>query len=641
MSSFNDRLRGSQTSSRNRPHGNLAALKVAVVVLFALLTIRLVDMQIVQGEDYARRSRENHITATNILPPRGLIKDRNGVVLVHNVGVYTATVVPEFLPEDDADRYQLYLRLEALVGVPALEVQARVAETEKERRGHLELPVKKYLSREQALMLEEASTEMPGVTLTITPGRDYVAGASFSHILGFIGPQTPEERSELRKKGYAINEPIGKDGIEAWYEDELRGEIGVSANERDAQGRLIEALKTRDAVPGNSLTLSIDTGLQEYVTELLQDTMITPDGAARTAAAVVMSPRTGQVYALVSIPTFDNNLFSQPDAREDDYRALIDDSRKPLLNRALTAEAPGSTFKLVTASAGLEIGNITTASGRNVLSTVLEIKGENGIIYPLYDWRAHGYVNFYDAVAVSSNHFFYMASCGIPQEGIRGLGKNSEESAVVLGHYSRGFGFGQPTGIDLYGESDGIIPSPDWKRRLYAGPQFNENDRDWFYADTCFMGIGQGDVSATPLQIARMTAAVANGGKLLTPSIVQSIEAPGGSIVRRTEPEWKTVPINPKYLAEVRQGMLQSVTSGAGARAAVPGLMIGGKTGKAEFGPILANGKRNQHAWFTGFAPFDDPEVVVTVYFDLGVGGEKAAPVAARIFDYFMEHVQP
>ncbi|MBI5948203.1 MAG: penicillin-binding protein 2 [Chloroflexi bacterium] len=640
MSMLGEGFRGTPGTSRNRPHGNLTALKLAVILLFSILVARLGYMQIINGDAYAQRSRENHITATNILPPRGLIVDRNGQPLVNNVGIYSATIVPELLPEGEAVRYAIYQRLEQLLGVPALEIRQRVLDAEAERRAHLELPIKKYLTKAQALQLEEVSTDMPGVSLTITPGREYIAGSAFSHILGFVGAQTPEERPALKKQGYAINEPVGKDGIEAWYEDELRGDIGLSATERDAQGHLIQALKTKDPVAGNSLTLAIDAGLQEFVAQLLEDSLESAGTIATTAAAVVMSPKTGQVYALVSLPTFDNNLFARPDERGQEYQSLLDDPRKPFLNRALTAEAPGSTFKLVTASAGLQNGNLTTSSNRTVTSTILEIKGENGVIYPFTDWRAHGYVDFYTAIAWSSNHFFYQASCGIPQEGIRGMGKNSEESAAVLAHYARGFGFGQGTGIDLFGEGDGIVPTPDWKRRLYAGPQFNENDRDWFYADTCFMGIGQGDVTATPIQVARMTAAVANGGKLLTPRIVKDVVSPDGT-VKELKPEWKQVPVDAKNLAEVRKGMLLSVNDGAGQRAYIPGLGIAGKTGTAEFGPVLANGKQAQHAWFTGFAPYDDPEVVVTVYFDLGVGGDKAAPVAARIFQYFAENVTP
>lgn len=637
MSVFGDELRPSSTPSRMRPHGNLLVLRLAVLLLFGVLVVRLVDMQIVKGDEYARRSRNNHIVATNILPARGLIYARGGEPLVENAGVYAATLIPEFLPDEPDARYRIYVWLEDTLGVPALDSQTRVAEAEKNSRPGQAIVMKSHLSREEALMLEEASTDMPGLSLRIVPGRNYIGGDAFAHVLGYIGPQTAEEARLLRDEGYAFNEPVGKAGIESRYESALRGEIGFSANEQDAYGNLLNVLMTRESTPGNSLRLSIDLDLQQYVAELLEDSL----GDANTAAAVVMSPRTGEVYALVSVPTYDNNLFGDLERRQEEYEALAtDDKRHPLLNQALTESAPGSTFKLVTAAAALEEGNITPATGLNVTSTVLEFKGENGVIYPLYDWRAHGYINLVDAIAWSSNHYFYMASCGI-QNGGKGLGRNTEESAVILGYYARAFGLGQKTGIDLdAGEMSGIIPSPEYKRRVHSGPEFNPEDREWYYADTCFMGIGQQDVTATPLQIARMTAAIANGGRLLTPHVVSEILGPNGAVLRAMQPEYTDVAVDPAHLEVIRRGMRSSVAAGAGAKAAQPGLDIAGKTGTAEFGPEKADGKREQHAWFTGFAPYTDPEVVVTVYFDLGVGGDKAAPVAGQIFRYFEDHVK-
>jgi penicillin-binding protein 2 len=631
------------TPSRNRPHSNLGVLRLAVFALFGILIGQLAYMQLWNGDEYARRSRDNHIIEKNTLPTRGLIYDRNGEPLVQNVGVYTATILPELLPESPDERYRLYLQLERLVGVPALEVQAKVKQAEDDKRGYIEIPVQKYLTKAQALRLGEASTDMPGVSLSVKPGRNYPAGPEFSHLLGYIGDQTQEEHDVLREDGYALNEPVGKDGIESRYEKDLRGTLGVIAAEQDALGHLIEALKTTDPIPGNGVRLAIDAGLQRYVAELLQDSMAGDqvNGDATTAAAVVMSPRTGEVYAIVSIPAYDNNIFNEPDKRGDEYDALLQDTRHPFLNQALWASAPGSVFKLVTAAAALETGRITPETGRDVTSKELDVKGENGQLYPLYDWRIHGYVNLYSAISWSSNIYFYQASCGILGEN-KGLGKDAESSAVILGYYARALGFGSPTGIDIGGEADGgIIPDPAWKARVHAPD--NPEDREWYYADTCFMGIGQGDVLATPLQVARMTAAVANGGKLLTPHVAKEIVSPDGKVIRAITPVAKQVPVSAANFAAIREGMHQSVgygsPGGAGARAQVPGLDIAGKTGTAEF--FKADGSKAQHAWFTGFMPFNDPEVVVTVYFDLGVGGDKAAPIAGKILKYFNDNVKP
>ena len=619
--------------SRNRPHGNIAVLRVAVVVLFGILAIRLVDMQIIHGSEFAQRAEENRILIDPVLPARGLVYDRNGEPLVENTGVFAAVVTPSFLPDDDLDRYRLFLYLEDLLAVPALEIQDAVDGAVEAGRADTPLVVARNLDRERALMLDQAAVDLPGVELSVEPGRRYPAGNEFAHILGYIGQQTPEEWAILQDEGYAFNELVGKTGVEAEYETWLRGLPGAATTEVNAQGDPIEVLERDEPEPGQSLGLAIDADLQRFVTNLMEQTM----GDARVAAAVVMSPISGEVYSLVSLPSYDNNIFSAVNQRQEEYRQLLADPRKPLLNQALSPTAPGSTFKLITAAAGLEVGNITPETGLDVSSDTLEFIGEDGQIYYFYDWAVHGYVNLYSGIARSSNLYFNMVACGIPYGS--GLGKDIEQSAVTLGYYARSFGLGKVTGVDLVtGEAPGTVPSPEWKRRTRAGDQFNPEDREWYLADTCFMGIGQGDVTATPLQIALMTSAVANGGYLLEPHVVNAILDADGEVVREIEPEWERVPVSEENLAHVRRGMEESVTYGAANRAANSITCVAGKTGTAEF---VEDGVTKEHAWFTGYAPCHDPQVVVTVYFDLGVGGNKAAPVGGRIIDYFMANVTP
>lgn len=637
------------TPSRNRPHGNLNVLRFAVVALFAILAAQLVNMQIIKGSEYARRSELNRITQKDILPVRGIIYDRNGTALVENVGVYTAVVTPLFLPDrnkpgGDEARYRIYQRVEEITGTPALQIAAKVREAEDAKREYLEISVAKYLTKEQALRLDEASTDMPGVTLAIKPGRNYPAGAAFSQILGYVGDQTAAERPRLQAQGYELNEPVGRSGVESYYESVLRGIKGYTQAEQDAQGQLLRALATKNPQPGNNLVLSIDAGLQTYVEQLLKDTM----AESRTAAAVVMNPKTGEIYALVSLPTYDNNWFNQPDLYVAELNKLYnppDPEVKPLLNQALLPQAPGSTFKLVTASAALQEGNITPNTFIDVPSKVLEFKGENGQIYEFLDWREHGGLTLREGIAVSSNIYMYGASCGIPKYGIKGLGKDAETSASVLAYYARSFGLGAPLGLDIGGEFAGTVPDPQWKRQTFSGPQYTSADRQWFYADTCFMGIGQYSLTASPLQIAAMTSAVANGGTLVTPRVLKEVRTPDGQLVKTAEPKGKKVPVDPANLAVVREGMRLCVVmqgaieNGACARANLPGLEIAGKTGTAEFKD--KNGNTQQHAWFTGFAPYSDPNVVVTVYYETGWGGDKAAPVGAQIIKYFQENVKP
>jgi penicillin-binding protein 2 len=620
----------------------VAVLRGLILLLFAIITVRLVEMQLVRGEEFAERARENHIVRQNILPTRGLIVDRNGEPLVRNVGVYSATILPEMLPESPEARYRIYLRLQELIGVSPLMVQTRVEEAVAAGRDFIAIRIATNLPREAALALEEAAVDLPGVSLEVTPGREYVAGPEFSHILGYIGPQTAEEARVLRPRGYQLNEPVGKTGIEAWYESELRGRIGYTAAEQNARGRLINLLGRQDPVPGKTVRLNIDAGLQEFVAALLKRSM--PDngagwGDATQAAAVVLNPKTGQVYALVTIPTYDNNIYADAERRAAELERIQNDTVTfTLLNKALNPAAPGSTFKLVTAVAALAEGTVTPATSFQI-GCSLDIRGENDIIYNYPDWRCHNMrMDVRAAISWSSNIFFFLAAGGDLEER-RGLGRNVETSGAVLATWARKFGFGRPTGIDLFGESPGRVPDPQWKRRTKVGAGFGPWENEWFLGDTYNAAIGQGDVLATPLQVARMTAAIANGGTLPVPHVAGAIIGHEGEVVRTIAPAGEKIDVDPRWLQVVREGMLASVADGAGTLAASSRTTVAGKTGTAEF--FKPDGTKSQHAWFTGFAPFNNPEVVVVVYFDIGSGGGKAAPVAGQIFDYFMEHVRP
>ncbi len=630
--------------AQSRPHGHLGVLKIVVLVAFGLLTLRLANMQIVHGAEYRERAANNHIQSEQILPARGLIYDRNGQPLVENVGVYTATLIPDFLPNattaDDwqDQRWAIYGHLENMLGVSALAIDTQVRAAEADDISNRAITVKTNLSQDEALMLSEAEVDMPGVTLTISPGRNYTGGNAFSAILGYIGPQTAEEWDRYQHEGYEFNQPVGKTGVELRYEKDLRGSAGVSANEVDAYGNLVNVLGTDPPTPGNSLRLSIDADLQNYVADLLAKAMASPAYRATKAAAVVMDVNTGEVLSMVSIPDWDNNIFGDLRERSDEYLALLDDPRKPLLNQAINPAAPGSTFKLITSAAALQEGNATVNTTRDIESVVKEFVGENGVVYAYYDWRPHGFIGFYDAIAWSSNLFMFQISCGFADEGIKGLGDDIYDSARLLAFYARSFGLGRETGIDIPGESAGIIPTPEWKRESRSDLSiFNPEDQDWYHADTCFTAVGQGDDLATPLQIAVMTSAVANGGKVLTPHVVNAILSPEGEVVREIPTQYDQVPVSEENLAAVRIGMHKSVQYGAGVLASSNQIDIAGKTGTSEF--VLPDGTVDEHAWFTGFYPYDDPQVAVTVYFDLGIGGNDAAPIAKRILEYYDEHV--
>ena len=646
MSILDQGFRAPGGTSRNRPHGNLAVLRLAVLGMFLILGIRLGWMQIVDGSSYAQRSEENHIIQRNVLPTRGLITDRNGEALVQNVGVYSASILPEALPNENQyddwkeRRYKLYLKLEDLVGVSALEIQTRVEDAEDAGKDYIAIKVADNLTKAQALALEEVSVDMPGISLAVTPGRLYAAGEEFSHILGYIGPQFAEDAARLDGLGYQFNEPIGKDGLESRYEADLRGVVGYSAVEQDAFGKQITALQSKDPVPGNSLKLAIDAEFQRFIGELLVDSLPASEwGFARAAAAVVMNPNTGEIYAINSVPTYDNNIWSESKIRGAELTALQnDDATYALLNKALSAAAPGSTFKLITAAAGLEEGSITPATSHYIGKELL-LKGENDVEYVLPDWKPHNMtMNIVSAIAWSSNIFMALTAGG-DLTSTRGLGKDIESSGAILATWARRFGLAKETGIDIGGESAGRMPDPNWKKRTKVGEGFNEGENQWFIGDTHNSAIGQGDVLASPLQIARMTAVFANGGHLVTPHLVNEVISPSGQTLRNIEPELERVDISETTLETVRQGMLGSVQYGAGVLAQIPNATVAGKTGTAEFYDPVSR-TETQHAWFTGFAPYENPEVVVTVYFDIGVGGTHAAPVAGKILKYYFENVK-
>ncbi len=643
-------LRGLTGRLRNRPRGNLNVLSIAVFGLFALLTARLAYMQIVKGPSYSERSRDNHLVRTDVVPPRGLIYDRNGVQLVQNVPSYSAQIVPDLLPAKSATpgaddpRYKIYQELEQVTGTPALAIQQQVKQQEGSGKGGQAITVASHLTQDQAQTLDEVTNSMPGVTLVITPARDYTGGTDFSNILGYIGAQSAENAAQYAKLGYSLFEPVGVAGLEQVYQQDLRGTPGFTLDEQDAQGTLIQQVENVAPKPGDSLKLAIDKGLQDYVAQILQQYMSYGSNnafaseTARTAAAVVMNPNDGEIYAMVSIPGYDDNIFNDPVKNASEITSMLQDKQhSPLTDHAIAAAAPGSTFKMITAAAGLQNGTVTPQTSRYIPSTRLDIKGDDGKTYTLIDWETHGTIDLYQAIAQSSDIYFYGVACGLPATdgipGMKGLASDSDKAALILGQYARAFGLGSPTGVDLDNEASGNVPSPAQKLKTHDG-------EPWVYFDTCYMGIGQGDVAATPLQMARVTAAVANGGKLVTPHVVNQVVAPNGQVVRNITGDTTQVPVSKPNLDVVREGMHECVNGGACESAAAPGVDMSGKTGTAEFNDEYQGGILTQHAWFTGFAPFENPQVVVTVYFDLGWGGARAAPAASKIAEYFFKNVK-
>jgi penicillin-binding protein 2 len=443
-----------------------------------------------------------------------------------------------------------------------------------------------------------------------------------AHILGFVGRIDEQEYNELRSQGYGMNDRLGKAGVEYTYEDILRGTAGFRLEEIDAAGKQVGAVRTSNPRPAGNLVLSIDLDLQKQVEEYLRRAL----GGSLNASAIVMNVHTGEVLSMASVPTYDNNILTDP-VDQDRLNTLFDDPLKPMLNHAISeVNPPGSTFKLVTGTAALQEGVANPATTITSTGSIsIEDEYTPGRYWVMRDWRALGTLNFYQGLAWSSDVYFYYLSGGFHSGGqaFEGLG------AERLAHYAREYGFGKETGIDLPGEAVGNVPDPDWKEETL--------DEIWTLGDTYNFGIGQGYLTVTPLQLVRMTAAIANGGNLLVPHVVKSVADEDGNIVQEIPTKVaNTLPISPENLNIMHEAMRQAAVYGPAQTGASSQVSIAAKTGTAEFGVQLPDGRyMTSHAWYTGYAPLDNPEIAVVVFLEKGVGATNAGPVAKQIFDYY------
>jgi penicillin-binding protein 2 len=602
------------------PGRKFLLLHVLVVVLFAVLTIQLVRIQVFQGDEYRAQAQSNRLRELQVLPTRGLIYDRNYDLdhpLVENVASYSAVIVPADLPEDE--EAAVFARLESLLSVPAQEIAQRVHEKRENGDPYEPVVIKDELDRDTALILKESTSYLPGVDLQVEARRYYPNGDLTAQILGYVGAISADEYADLKDEGYTLNDRIGKTGIEAFYEPILRGDPGKQLVEVNASGRQQDVLDSQASQSGQNLVLTIDLDLQRKTTDILREFM----GASDNAAAVVMDVHTGEILAMVSLPSYDDNLLSGTVSQED-LDALLNEPGKPLVNHTIAEMyPPGSSFKPITGLAALQEGVATTST--TIVShgyITVPNQYDPSIVYVFHDWAALGPLDFYGGVAWSSDVYFYYLSGGKQDEGFQGLGEER------LARYARSFGLGEPTGVSLPGESSGLVPDAKWKERTVG--------EMWYVGDTYNFGIGQGYLAVTPLQLLDAITAIANGGELLQPQLVKEIRDSHGNVVATFGKQVRSrLPVDPDYLAVMREAMRQSVSMGAASSAQVPGLSIAGKTGTAEFASTDGDGGYETHGWFVGFAPEENPEIAVVVFIQRGGGFANAAPAGARIFDYY------
>ena len=590
--------------------------KAAVILLFVILIAQLWKLQVVEGGHFQQKAAYNRLRLVAVPPQRGIIYDRNGRLMVQNEPCFTAAVVPIDLPE--RQQSSVCEKLGKLLEMPPAEIEEKIRQWRAEQRFFSPVPIKTGLSEQTAFIIEEHREELPGVNLIIEPIRHYLHGPLTSHLLGYVGRISSEEYASLKNEGYDLNDRLGKTSVELWYEKQLRGTGGQEQIEVDVTGTKLRTLQTVPPRDGYNLVLTIDIDLQRKVAQLLEEGM----GESEYAVAIAMNPQTGEILAAVSLPGYDNNLFSTP-TNQEKLSALFNDPRRPLIDYGVSGIfPPGSIFKIVTGSAALEEGVATPQTQITSYGSIaLANQYDPSIVYTFKDWAALGTLDFYRAVALSSDVYFYHLAGGY--QDFKGLGSER------LARYAREFGLGEPTGIDLPGENKGLVPNAGWKKDT-----LNEQ---WLTGDTYNFGIGQGYLTVTPLQMLNVVAAVANGGTLLQPQVVREVIDSNNKIVTPFDKKViRQIPVSKQYIQVMREGMRQAVDWGTATEAKVPGVAVAGKTGTAEWGtPHPQTGDYPTHGWFLSFAPFDNPEIAVAVFVQKGRGNATAAPIAGKILKYY------
>ena len=578
-----------------------------VFLSMLILSSQLINLQMFKGKNNLVEAEGNRVKERVIRAPRGIIYDSKGVPLVKNVPNYDLSITPSDLPLDQNKKNEVIHKVAEIAGANYDDIRSKI--TADNEHSPQPILVLKNLDKDKSILLESRVSDLPGVHLDVNPIREYLDGGLLSQTMGYVGRIS---ESELTKNSdYLLTDYIGKSGLEKEYESILRGVPGKERVEVNSTGVNEKTLGTTNPIPGQNIRLSIDFGLQQKLTTELQVQMA--KAKVNDAAAVAINPQNGQMLAMVSLPTYDNNLFAKG-ISQSDYNALLNNPDKPLLSRTTAGEYPsGSTIKPFIASAALEEGTITEST------TVNSTGGIKIGDFTFPDWKAggHGVTNVLKAIAESVNTFFYAIGGGYG--GITGLGPERIKA------YLDKFGFDAYTNIDIGGEAKGSIPDPEWKLRTFNEP--------WYLGDTYHMAIGQGDVLVTPLQMANATTVIANGGTLYQPTLVASVLDGNGNVVENKQAKvMRSNFLKDSTIDVVRRGMIQTVTAGSGRLLGTLAKPVAAKTGTAQYGP----NESKQHAWFITYGPTDKPTIAMSILLEGAGGGDVyAAPVANEVYKWY------
>jgi len=593
----------------------LAVTGVLVLAAFFLLFVRFFWLQVVQHEHFQTRAEENRISLVPIVPNRGVIVDRNGVMLARNYSAYTLEITPSRV----ANLEGVINDLARIIDIQPKD-RKRFRKLLEESKNFGSLPIRTRLSDEEVARFSAQRFRFPGVEIKARLFRQYPQGELASHALGYIGRVNDRDLGTIERNNaednYRGTEHFGKTGLEQKYEFELHGRTGFEQVEVDAGGRAVRVLSRTAPLPGNNLVLSLDTRLQEVAEKAFGD---------RRGALVAIEPATGGILALVSMPGYDPNLFVDGIGLAD-WEALNTSEDKPMVNRALNgAYPPGSTFKPFMALAALELGKRTPQQaiadpGHFSFGGHTFMDDKKG---------GHGMVDMYKSIVQSCNTYYYMLA--------------NEMGIDAIAGFMRQLGFGSRSGIDIEGESEGVLPSPEWKKKRFRKPE----QQKWYAGETISIGIGQGYNAYTPIQLAQATAAIANDGVMYRPHLVKYVENIASGERTPVEPEpLRILPFKPANLEVIKRAMVGVNKEGTGARAfAGAEYAAAGKTGTAQVFSLRGGTyqrdkvkeRLRDHALFVAFAPAEQPTIALAVLVENGgFGAQSAAPIARQVFDYWL-----
>ncbi|MCL4257850.1 MAG: penicillin-binding protein 2 [Anaerolineales bacterium] len=659
-----------------------------VGLIFFIFILRLFYLQVLEHENWLSQAEGNRTEVISLAPQRGVIYDRNGVILAQNEASYNIVVVPADLPADDGEVEEIIYALANLTDQPVslgsiddplipcgtnLGVRQMI-EVQNSFSPYDPVAIQCNVSRQLALAVKERAVDWPGVSVVVEPVRQYPTGSMTAAIIGYLGPIPAAQEAELRALGFVPNrDKVGYGGLELYFDELLRGTPGRRVVETDAGGQILRDLEPPiEPVAGENIVLTIDARLQSAASAIIEEELglwntyfrDLPRSHMTSGVIIAMNPKTGELLAMVSWPTFENNRMTRfiPAYY---YEQLLADATKPLINHAAGAELPaGSVFKIVTAVGALNEGIVTPET---VVQTPGSItvsqrfyEGEAGQNREFVDWNRAGFgqLNFYGGIANSSNVYFYKLGGGYEGEIPEGLG------ICRLGTYARAMGYGSALGVELPYEVDGLVPDPTWKR-LSQG-------ENWSTGDTYITSVGQGYILSSPLQVLVSAATIANDGAQMRPTLLRQIVDGEGNIIQDFEPDlrWDITKdpviehyenpqgigacrttgemstVDPSVIDAVQRGMREAVTYGTLAeRFANLTIAAAGKTGTAEYCDqvALANnrcqyGAWPSHAWSVAYAPYDDPELAVVAFvYNGSEGSSVAGPILNRVIQAYFE----